>query len=1078
MAVTNSQRVQLAMQLLAQGLSPFVDQRLAKRVGPRWPEAVDGRAAPANAKNDSQFLLRAMIRFWREGLDEALGHSGRNWVGELLDIRNRWAHNEQFSTDQTLRALDTTQLLLNAVNAGGHAVEVDKMRQDLLRTRFAEEARAVRRRAATSATEGQPAAGLRPWREVVTPHRDVASGRYQQAEFAADLWQVWRDEAADEYGKPEEFFRRTYLTEGLKALLLNATRRLRGEAGDPVVSLQTNFGGGKTHSLIALHHLAGGYPPAELPGVEAMLADAEIGAPPRANVAVLVGQKIAPATTHRKDDGTEVRTLWGELAWQLGGPEAYALVAEADRTSTNPGQALTDLLRVSAPCLILIDEWVAYARGLYGVDGLPAGSFDTQFTFAQALTDAAKDVPNAMLVVSIPASDIETGGEGGREARKRFENVVGRIESSWKPATADEGFEIVRRRLFEEVPAELQRERDAVVRAYGELYRAQRGEFPSECGEGDYERRLKGSYPIHPELFDRLYGEWSTLERFQRTRGVLRLMAAVIHELWEGDDRSLLIMPGAMPIGAGPVVNELTRYLDEGWTPVIATDVDGDNSLPLRLDRDNAGTFGRYSAVRRVARTVYMGSAPITEAANRGIDDRRIKLGCVQPGETPATFGDALRRLAGQATYLNTDGNRYWYSLQPTVTRLATDRAAVVRDDVVDEEIRKQLRDEQRERGDFTRVHPAPASPADVPDDAEARLVIVPPEHPHARGDDESAARVFCRRVLDERASGSRLNRNMLVFVAPDVARLDELRDAVRQVVAWRSINEERESLDLTSAQRAQVEARLREWEEVARHRVGETWVWLLVPEGQVGSPEVSWGETRVTGSADEPLAARASRRLRNEEGLLTAYSGSRLRMDLDKIPLWRGEHVSVRQLWSDYAQYLYLPRLRDVGVLKGAIEDGVGLITWEDDGFAYAQGYDAAAERYRALTAGEQAVISIDAESVLVKPAAARQYLAVGEDEPAAGGVPEKDGGGEEEASAPRRFYASVLLDPERLSRDADQVAREVLQHLAKLSGAKVEARLELSAEAREGFPDDVVRTVTENANALKFQNAEFERD
>ena len=284
------------MQLLAQGLAPFVDQRLNKRVGSKWADAVadGGRAAPANAKNDSQFLLRAMIRFWRDGLDESLGHSGRSWVGELLDIRNRWAHNEQFSTDQTLRALDTTHLLLDAVNSPEEAAEVDKMRQDLLRTRFAEEARAVRRRAATTATEGHPAAGLKPWREVVTPHPDVASGRYQQAEFAADLHQVWRDEAADEYGKPEQFFRRTYLTEGLKELLLNTTRRVRGEAGDPVVALQTNFGGGKTHSLIALYHLAAGYPPAKLPGVEAMLADARLGAPPRASTRFWLARKFRP----------------------------------------------------------------------------------------------------------------------------------------------------------------------------------------------------------------------------------------------------------------------------------------------------------------------------------------------------------------------------------------------------------------------------------------------------------------------------------------------------------------------------------------------------------------------------------------------------------------------------------------------------------------------------------------------------------------------------------------------------------------------------------------------------------------
>ena len=242
-----------------------------------------------------------------------------------------------------------------------------------------------------------------------------------------------------------------------------------------------------------------------------------------------------------------------------------------------------------------------------------------------------------MLVVSIPASDVEVGGEGGRQALSRLLNVVGRMETSWKPATADEGFEIVRRRLFENVPADLERERDAVVHAFGELYRAQRADFPSECAEGEYERRLRNSYPIHPELFDRFYGEWSTLERFQRTRGVLRLMASVIYELWRREDRSLLITPGTLPIDASPVVAELTNYLDEAWTPVIATDIDGENALPLRLDNENPA-FMRYSATRRVARTVFMGSAPVSEAANRGVDDRRIRLGCVQPGESPATL--------------------------------------------------------------------------------------------------------------------------------------------------------------------------------------------------------------------------------------------------------------------------------------------------------------------------------------------------------------------------------------------------------------------------------------------------------
>src|SRR2546423_4129617 len=844
------------MQLVAQGLAPFVDQRLTQRVGGRWPDAVgDGRAA-SGSKQDAQFLLKAMIRLWRDGFADTLGHAERSWVGELLDIRNRWAHNEAFTSDQTHRALDTAQLLLNAVSAGEQAAEIDRMRQELLRTRFAEEERGVRRRQARAATEGQPVPGLRSWREVITPHQDVSSGRYQQAEFAADLQQVWRGEAAPEYGDPVEFFRRTFITEGLRTLLVTATRRLRRGGGDPIVELQTNFGGGKTHSLIALYHLASGKPPTELAGVEQMLADESLGPPPKASVAVLVGQKIAPGTVHAKEDGTEVRTLWGELAWQLAGQEGYALVADADRTSTNPGSALIDLLRAHAPCLILIDEWVAYARQLYGGEGLPAGSFDTQFTFAQALTDAAREVQGAMLVVSIPASDIEVGGEGGRQALTRLLNVVGRMETSWKPATADEGFEIVRRRLFEPVVPELERERDAVVHRFGELYRAQKADFPSECAEGEYERRLKASYPIHPELFDRLYGEWSTLERFQRTRGVLRLMASVIYELWRRDDRSLLIMPGTLPIEASPVVAELTNYLDEAWTPVISTDVDGENALPLRLDNHNP-TFGRYSAARRLARTVLMGSAPIQEAANRGLDDRRIKLGCVQPGESPATFGDALRRLANEALYLSTDGQRYWYSLQQTVTRLAADRATIVRADDVDEEIRRRLVHASKERGEFRAVHAAPNSSSDVPDEPEVRLVIFAPEFSHSSKTEQSPAREFAIRILDERAGGPRINRNLVLFLAPDSARVEELRDATRNLLAWRSIQRDEESLNLDTVQRAQVETREREWDDAVTLRVAEAYQWLLVPSGRAGAPEIRWEITRSTGS--EPLAVRAS---------------------------------------------------------------------------------------------------------------------------------------------------------------------------------------------------------------------------
>ncbi|HOH52509.1 MAG TPA: DUF499 domain-containing protein, partial [Candidatus Hydrogenedentes bacterium] len=564
----------------------------------------------------------------------------------------------------------------------------------------------------------------------------------QQAEFAADLWQVHLGEGAADYRDPVEFFRRTYLTDSLRRLLVGAVRRLGATGGDPVVQLQTNFGGGKTHSMLALYHLFSGAAPAELPGVDTVMRAAGADRLPAVRRVVLVGNKVSPGNPSVKADGTVVRTLWGELAWQLGGAAAYERIRQDDERATNPGDALRELFREHGPCMILVDEWVAYARQLHDQGDLPGGSFETQFTFAQALTESARLAGNCLLVISLPASDtsgsphaqaddVEVGGQRGREALDRLRNVVGRVESSWRPASAEEGFEIVRRRLFEPMTDQAAfRDRDVVARAYADLYRAQHQEFPPECRDADYEKRIRAAYPIHPEVFDRLYTDWSTLVKFQRTRGVLRLMAAVIHSLWAKGDRNPLIQPANMPIDDPRVQFELTRYLSDNWVPVIESDVDGPNALPLRMDGE-VPNLGKHAACRRVARAIYLGSAPTSGAAHRGVEDRRIKLGCVVPGEAPAVFGDALRRLAGAATFLYQDGPRYWYSTQPTVTKVADDRAEQLKrePDQVVRELERRLRQNLANRGDFSRVHPVPQSGADVPDDTDARLVVLGVEH-------------------------------------------------------------------------------------------------------------------------------------------------------------------------------------------------------------------------------------------------------------------------------------------------------------------------------------------------------------
>ncbi len=1115
MAITNHERVGKGLELLKAGLAPFVEREIKTAIAANSlsMQKVKGFVDDPILTNkgigewDVAALLKLMWETWNEVFRKTLGFAERSLVSEIRDWRNKWAHQEAFSGDDTYRALDSAGRLLTALSAP-QSDEIEKVKTELLRVRFDEQARGEKRKSAGIAIESGVTSSLKPWREVVMPHEDVASGRYQQAEFAADLWQVRLGEGAPEYRDPVEFFRRTYLTESLKGMLVGAVRRLGGKdgvvGGDPVVQLQTNFGGGKTHSMLALYHLFSGIAPTELAGIDAVLAAAGAGKIPPARRVVLVGNKISPGNPSTKPDGTVVRTLWGELAWQLGGRPAFARVQADDEKATSPGDALRELFNEYGPCLILIDEWVAYARQLHDQSDLPAGGFETQFTFAQVLTESAKLAKNCLLVISLPASDtsghahaddVEVGGTRGREALERLRNVVGRVESSWRPASAEEGFEIVRRRLFQPLsePAQF-KDRDVVARAFAEFYRTQQAEFPPECREAEYEQRIKMAYPIHPEIFDRLYTDWSTLVKFQRTRGVLRLMAAVIHSLWEKGDRNPLILPGNVAIDDPRVQSELTRYLSDNWVPVIEKDVDGQNSLPLKLDSE-LPNLGKFSACRRVARAIYLGSAPTTAAAHKGIEDRRVKLGCVMPGESPAVFGDALRRMAGAATYLYQDGPHYWYSTQPTVTKLAEDRAEQLKrdPDKVAHELEQRLRRDLTRTGDFKRIHPMPQSGADVPDDLDARLVVLGVNHPYSKEGD-SAAEIAAKAILEARGNTPRLYRNTLVFLAADKTRLQDLDEAARKVLAWESILAEQNKLNLSPYQVTQAETQKSAADSAVTARLPETYQWLLVPGQTSPQAAITWEALRLSGT--EALAVRASKKLRTDELYLTSFAPTRLRMELDKIPLWRGDHVAVKQLVEDFARYLYLPRLKDATVLLDSIRDGVNLLTWTQDSFGFADSYDEDVGRYRGLRVGTMVSLSdAHAPELLVKPELAAQQMDAERSAPAPGdapGQPPGDGAGAvlfppdatqpgeppAVAAKPKRFHGTAILDTTRVGRDASRIADEVISHLAGLVGARVTVTIEVAAEIPAGAPDNVVRTVTENSRTLKFTSQGFEKE
>jgi Swt1-like HEPN/Protein of unknown function (DUF499) len=1094
MAVSNRDRIARALELLRAGLHPFVDRMMRARKGVSWVHEFNDRGqlkrlSDGSVNLDTTALLRAMDRYWGEVFSDSLDRTHRSLVNELIGVRNNWAHDHPFNSPDALRALDSVKRLLEAVSAKDQIEEIDRSHYELMRTVFEEQAR-NKTRYKTPVLEGQPKAGLKAWREVITPHPDVSSGRYVVADFAANLDQVHRGEGPDEYRDPMEFYRRTFLTKGLEQLLSGAMKRLAGRGGDPVIGLQTNFGGGKTHSLLALYHLVNYPNPASLPGIDGVMREIGLTTLPKARKAVLVGTALSPGQPNRAPEDFEIRTLWGELAYQLGGAEGYLLVAQSDEAGTSPGQpVLIDLLKRYSPCLVLADEWVAYIRQLYNVSGLPAGSFGANLTFAQVLSEAAAAVPQALVVGSLPASQIEIGGQGGQEALPSLKNTFGRVEASSQLATADEGFEIVRRRLFEPLlDRDAAAHRDSVIRAFCDMYRAGAGEYPEGSGEGDYSRRMRAAYPIHPELFERLYNDWGSLDKFQRTRGVLRFMAATIHVLWERNDAGLMILPSSIPLDSPVIEGELVRYLDHNWSAVLAKDIDGATSVPLAVDQE-VPALGRYSATRRVARTVWMGSAPTVQGKNPGIDDRRIKLGCVQPGESAGNFGDALRRLADRATYLYQDGTRYWFSTQPSVARLAEDRAAQVDGADIEAEVVKRLKlnEDRRLRGDFAGVHTAPTTSADVGDVPETRLVILGPAYPHSGKGDASRAIDAAKNILLTRGSGQRSYRNAVVFLAADQPRLPELEQAVRLWKAWSSIARDHVALNLDPFQKGQADSKTAELDKTIDTRLFEAWSWALVPaQPEANDPAIEWDAERVQGN--ESLAARAAKKLVNKEAFFTRIGPARINMALNQW-LWRDQkHLSTRQLWDWLATYLYLPRLRDEEVLRQAIEDAIGHLV--NDTFAYAERYDEERDRYISLKVTGGGSVIIDTQSVIVKTDAALAQLDA--DRRAAEakakekeGTDTDDGDGERqppetpEPECPkiaRRYAASLVLDADRPSRDMGRVAEEVLAHLSTLPRTKLSITVEIVADIPDGVPEDIQRIVLENGNALKFKSQGFE--
>lgn len=1060
-------------------LAAFVQKKLARHFGTDnwWQRGVldvlypeQKRFLPATGTYeeltdalDMQLCILLIDIHWREIFSVGLSRNYFHYVKELKGIRNAWAHEpDSFDDAATVRALDTMALISEQFDA--ETTEQLRAMWSAKLNRQPEPAAVVNKREEIFTAPSN----LKSWRDVIEPHTDVAHGRYKQAEFAADLAQVVRGEGSPEYVNPVEFFSRTYLTGGLKNLLVETLRRLTSGNGEPVIQLKTSFGGGKTHSLLALYHLFGGKIQAvQSSAVREILNATQVEFLPKVHTAVIVGTWTNPLKS----------TLWGEIAAQLARstskPELYDLIRENDEKKTAPGvETLREIFNAASPCLILIDEVVAYGRKLRKgeVDG---GTFGNLLSFIQELTEAAKASLNCAVVVSIPESDAEVGDDLGRQVLKQVEHYFGRIEFVWESATPVEGYEIVRRRLFK--TCNDNQAREETCSAFFSMYINNTNDFPNESRQNNYREKLLACYPIHPKLFDYLYDKWTSLEGFQKTRGVLRLMANVIHCLWSQNDQSALIMPGNVPLNFAPVRAELAKYFKGNWDSIINSEVDGEESKPYELDGNNP-RFGRLNAARKISRTIFMGTAPGSRRNEMsGIDENEIRLGTIQPQDLDsiAVFNDALTKLKANLYYLYSQNTRLWFGVNPTLRKLVDDKLEQFSDDDIDYEIEQRLRTWRTPS--WSAVHFCPKTSADVVDEQNARLVILAPKYVFDDRQPDNPALAFAKTILNTRGTVPRKYKNTLLFLAPDSDKLSELKKTVREFKAWSEVIDEADQLNLDRVQLVDAKSNRKSTEKNFAMKISQAYCQLFAPYtfGETDMTVLKWFFAEIDCTTEDNISVTAEKFSSNEM-LLKSLGHEKLKNLLDKF-IWRErDTVNLNQLWEYFTTYYYMPRLTDKSVLLETVRKGVAEKT-----FALSDDEDLTHE----LKFGDISLREISTESFLVKSSVAQEQLKIKPPDP-----PKKENGdaGTDPSSPstlpppqpllPKHFSMDVELDKTRLNKSFNACIDEVASYLMHLPNVSVSIRLAINISAPEGIPEDLKEVISENCHTLKVRNFYFE--
>lgn len=845
-----------------------------------------------------------------------------SWLQDIADARNTWAH----PPSGDIKAADANAVLHTCAQLAARYDEAASRQLEELRDSKEPERREER---------------LPYWWEVAKPHKDFQQANFDESLFAADLGYVVQGVGAKEYVDPDLFFARTYPTRGIRDLVKNTLERVQGRAGDAVIQVQTPFGGGKTHVLVALYHLFNSPKKASaVDWVKEVLEESKLDAVPKARVIVIDGARmgVGPA---EKEDGATVSTMWGELAWQVGGgPLLMKTMADADSSRTAPGKdAIDKVLDAAGPCVLLFDEVLGYLTKAADTT-LKRGTLAIQtIQFFQELSTAVANHPGVAMVFTLPKSEREGPMREMRqvqaaitldafkeqELHAELEHRMRRVESVWQPLEGEEIFEVVRRRLFADLGDPAQHAR--VAEAYWQAYERHRDTVSSDAHDLDYKRLLEKSYPLHPELVKILYHKWSSLDGFQRTRGVLRFLGMVVADCWRRKTEAPLIHPSQVNLGNDRIRPEIVRLLRQGnFEPVIASDIAGPSAKAPALDVGSEDVLGSVGPATGTATAVFMHSFGGAGGERRGATEPELQLATLLPGLSPAVVGAVLPKLSKRLWYFHAEADYYRFDSNPNLIRIIDgqeEALAADREGRVDQLVEGTLQ-QVVGRGIF-RAYIWPKAHRDVDDSPTLSLAVMRDDLVAAGGTRwQDMSRAEVEEWWKRHGNGPRKYQNALVFLVADETERDNMRSAARRFLACQAVRADSSTYNqLTDNQKEQLDEMIREARDGLPRAVASAYRHIAYP-AKDGLKAVDFGARAYTGS--ENLQTRVQEKLMEPgvEKLVERVDPQLL--VTNRLEVWpdRDAPLNLKQLAEWFPQYPYLPMLVNDQALKETVARGV----------------------------------------------------------------------------------------------------------------------------------------------------------